>query len=286
MCLKTLSKIIVDKIPGGNVKYMNTLRVRKKYKIYTQLSRNLPFTHLAISWKISTIYVDIFLCIKMKKICIVEDDIGISTSLKLYLENSDFEVITYESWHEAVEFILSSSSDLVILDINLPVIDGVSVCKSLREKSTTPVIMLTARDWEIDKVTGLEAWADDYIAKPFSPRELLARIKSILRRSQDEQETLSWVIAIGNIEIDTEKTELRVAGNTIALTKNEFDILEKIVRAKWSLVTRESLMKEVIGYDNYVYDRTIDTHIKNLRKKLWNKDLIITIRGKWYRFNI
>jgi len=124
----------------------------------------------------------------MKKICIVEDDLGISASLKLYLENSDFQVITHESGAGASEFILAENPDLVILDINLPEKDGIEVCSEVRQDSRVPIIMLTARSGEIDKITGLEAGADDYIAKPFSPRELLARINSILRRSQESSE--------------------------------------------------------------------------------------------------
>ena len=122
----------------------------------------------------------------MKKICIVEDDIGIATSLKLYLENSDFNVVTHETGDGACDFIISHNPDLVILDINLPVFDGIEVCKQLRVTSQIPIIMLTARGWEMDRVTWLESGADDYIAKPFSPRELLARIQSILRRSTSQ----------------------------------------------------------------------------------------------------
>ncbi len=221
----------------------------------------------------------------MKKICIIEDDLGISGSLKLYLENSDFTVITYESWAGAAEFIAKEKPDLIILDINLPGKDGMQVCSEVRMDSSTPIIMLTARDSEWDKVMGLDKGADDYIAKPFSPRELLARINSILRRSLDGAETTIHTLEYENIFMDTQKMEVLVAWDTIALTKNEYDILEKIWKENGKLVSRETLMTEVIGYDNYMYDRTIDTHIKNLRKKLWNKQMILTIRGKWYRLN-
>lgn len=223
----------------------------------------------------------------MKKICIVEDDIGISSSLKLYLENSDFVVVTYDTWDKAVDFILEEGVDLLILDINLPVQDGVSVCKELRQSSNIPVIMLTARSSEIDKITGLEVWADDYIAKPFSPRELLARIQSILRRSSHPDEEIEQqTITYEDIDIHPETTEVFVWGKEVSLTWNEYDILLKICSEEGRLVSRETLMKDVIGYDNYVYDRTIDTHIKNLRRKLWKKDMLLTIRWKWYRLNI
>ena len=221
----------------------------------------------------------------MKKICIVEDDAGISSSLRLYLENSDFEVLTYETGTGASEFILQEGPDLAILDINLPEKDGMKVCREIRQESNMPIIMLTARDSEMDKVTGLESGADDYIAKPFSPRELLARIQSILRRSNELTTSIGNILEYENISIDTEKTEVLVDGIAISFTKNEYDILEKIWKAQGKMVSRETLMTEVIGYDNYMYDRTIDTHIKNLRKKLWNKDMILTIRGKWYRLN-
>ncbi len=222
----------------------------------------------------------------MKKICIIEDDSGIANSLKLYFENSDFSVSIFESGKGAVDFIKQEGADLVVLDINLPGKDGIQVCKELRETSMTPVMMLTARWWEVDKITGLEVWADDYIAKPFSPRELLARIQSILRRSTSEESEKEWTIKYENVEIFLEKAEVCVDGVEVSLTANEYDILVKISSEKGNLVTRETLMKEVIGYDNYVYDRTIDTHIKNIRRKLWNKDIILTIRGKGYRLNV
>ena len=222
----------------------------------------------------------------MKKIVIVEDDLWISASLKLYLENSDFGVITHESGAGACELILSEEPDLVILDVNLPEKDGIEVCQDLRKDSQVPVIMLTARGWEMDRITGLESGADDYIAKPFSPRELLARIHSILRRSSmGDEENKETILKYEDIVIDTEKMEVVVNNDVASLTKNEYDILKKIVQEDGKLVSRETLMTDVIGYDNYVYDRTIDTHIKNLRRKLWNKDMIITIRGKWYRLN-
>lgn len=224
---------------------------------------------------------------KMKKIFIVEDDSGISESLKLYLENSDFRVHIYETGIGASQKILEESPDLVILDINLPGKDGIIVCKELREQSNIPVIMLTAKTQEWDKLEGFNAWADDYIAKPFSPRELLARIQSILRRfiAEDEEESEEWKLSFENIVIDTEKNIVLVNWNPISLTKNEFDILKKIFEQDGKLVERETLMKEVIWYNEYVYDRTIDTHIKNLRKKIENKDAILTIRWKWYRLN-
>jgi DNA-binding response OmpR family regulator len=222
----------------------------------------------------------------MKKICVIEDDRWISASLKLYLESSGFEVLVYFSGESASEFIKEQKPNLVILDINLPEKDGIMVCQEVREYSQVPIIMLTARNWEIDRVTWLDSWADDYIAKPFSPRELLARISSILRRVEDIPWETHSDISFWDIHLDQEKAQVFRWSKEILFTKNEYDILEKIWLAGWKLVTRDTLMKEVIGYENYMYDRTIDTHIKNIRKKLDVKDMILTLRGKWYRLNV
>lgn len=225
----------------------------------------------------------------MKKIYIIEDDVWISTSLKLYLENSDFKVFLYDSGDKASEKILEANPDLVILDINLPVKSWIEIASELRKETNLPIIMLTAKTWESDRIKWFESWADDYIAKPFSPRELLVRIKSILRRIKAEEEDNEWedrkILKFKNIEIDLEKLILSIDWIEIPTTKNEFDILKKIVEENWKLVSRETLMTEVIWYEKYIYDRTIDTHIKNLRRKIWNKDFIITVRWEWYRLN-
>lgn len=221
----------------------------------------------------------------MQKILIIEDDRGISTSLKLYLENSEFEVLLHDDGTDALEKINEIAPEIIILDINLPGKDGIKICEELRVYSQTPVIMLTARGWETDRVNWLEVWADDYIAKPFSPRELLARIKTILRRSSINNASADNLIVVNDIHIDINKKIVKKSWNTISLTANEFDIMAKIFWQKWNIVSRETLMKEVIGYEKYIYDRTIDTHIKNLRRKLWDKDIILTVRWEWYRLN-
>lgn len=221
----------------------------------------------------------------MQKILIIEDDRGISTSLKLYLENSEFEVLLHDDGTDALEKINEIAPEIIILDINLPGKDGIKICEELRVYSQTPVIMLTARWWETDRVNWLEVWADDYIAKPFSPRELLARIKTILRRSSINNASADNLIVVNDIHIDINKKIVKKSWNTISLTANEFDIMAKIFWQKWNIVSRETLMKEVIGYEKYIYDRTIDTHIKNLRRKLWDKDIILTVRWEWYRLN-
>jgi len=223
-----------------------------------------------------------------KTILIIEDDLGILKSLKLYLENSWFDVLTYSSWDKAVEKILDLKPSLVILDLNLPEKDWTEICKEVRESSNLPIIMLTARDSDLDKVIGLEIWADDYIAKPFSPRVLLARINSTLRRfssQKEEKEIQEQALNLWEFSLNEKKFSLTKSWEKINLTKNEFDLMKNLMKNNWEIVSREDLMKD-IWYNEYAFDRTIDTHIKNLRKKLWNKDFIITIRWEGYRLNV
>lgn len=221
----------------------------------------------------------------MQKLLIIEDDIWISNSLKMYLENSNFEVDIENSGKNAVEKILSNNYELIILDINLPYKDWITICQEVRKTSNIPIIMLTARNSELDRISWLEIWADDYVSKPFSPRELLARINTILRRSKNDLEKEENIIKFKNIIIDNDKFIVKKDDIEIAFTKNEFDILKKILEEDWKMVNRETLMKDIIWYDNYAFDRTIDTHIKNIRKKLNYKDIILTIRWVWYRLN-
>lgn len=227
----------------------------------------------------------------MRKILIIEDDKWISSSLKLYLENSNFDVFLHHEWYKAIDVILDVNPDLIILDINLPWKNGIDITREYRLLWNIPIIMLTARSGELDRINWLEIWADDYIAKPFSPRELLARINTIIRRIPENKESTiiideSELIKLQNIEININKKTVKKWNNIISLTGNEYDILKKLFEENWKVVSREYIMKEIIWYDNYLYDRTIDTHIKNLRKKLDAKDLILTIRWEWYRINI
>ena len=221
----------------------------------------------------------------MNKILIIEDDKWISTSLKLYLENSNYNVELHDEWWNAVKKFKKLNPDLIILDINLPWKDWIVITKEIREFSQVPIIMLTARWSELDRIKWLEIWADDYIAKPFSPRELLARINTIIRRSSDSTSLKKGITSYEWIIINSEKKIVEIDSINIWLTWNEYEILKKIIEANWWIVTRETIMTEIIGYDNYLYDRTIDTHIKNIRKKIWKKDIILTVRWEWYRIN-
>jgi len=222
----------------------------------------------------------------MKKILIIEDDKWISASLKLYLENSNYNIELHFDWNWAVDKFKKVNPDLIILDINLPWKDWIEITKEIRINSNVPIVMLTARWSEIDRINWLEIWADDYIAKPFSPRELLARINTIIRRvSENKNEANKNIESFNWITIDSVKKIAKVDDLNIWLTWIEFEILKKIFEANWWIITREVIMTEIIWYDKYLYDRTIDTHIKNIRKKIWKKDIILTVRWEWYRIN-
>ncbi len=222
----------------------------------------------------------------MRKILIVEDDRWISASLKLYLENSNYNVVLHFDWIDAVERVKTENPDLLILDINLPLKDGIQITQELREFTNLPIVMLTARWSEDDRINWLDAWADDYVAKPFSPRELLARINTIMRRLTDREPSSKNLLKLWWVVIDTDKKSVESDWEKVTLTSNEYEILKKLIEVKWAIVSRETIMKEIIGYEKYVYDRTIDTHIKNLRKKINKQNFIVTVRWEWYRINI
>lgn len=223
---------------------------------------------------------------KIPQILLIEDDPGIASPLFLYLSQSGFEINIARDGEEAMLLFEKSMDtiDLIILDLNLPKKDGFSVCSSIRESSNIPIIILSARDSEDDKVRALELGADDYIAKPFSPRELVARVRTVLKRlakpTLSEQET---ILVFGELRLDTIEYLLSLAGEAIKVTKTEFLILAYLIQHHDHIVERETLMKEIIGYEHYLYDRTIDTHMKNLRRKIGESAHIETVRGIGYR---
>lgn len=216
----------------------------------------------------------------MPKILLIEDDTGIITPLSLYIEQSGYSVTTCEDGNRALEIFGKEKPSLVILDINLPGKNGIEICKEIRLISETPIIILSARESEDDKVMLLELGADDYVSKPFSPRELVARIATIIKRIESRKKSkTNKVIQIGNLTIDTKNYSVETSDNqSIRLTKTEFAILEYFAKNTDNVIKRESLMRDIIGYENYLYDRTIDTHVKNLRKKIGESIEIETIR--------
>lgn len=212
-------------------------------------------------------------------ILLVDDDQWIVDSLVLYL-TSEFDVHVCMRGDEAIRMFTELAPQVVILDINLPGKDGLTVLQELREISHVPVLMLSARDDQDNINASFEYQADDYIGKPFSPREVIMRIKAILRRGTS-QTTPKW---LAYKDLRFIESELRVVrgSKSIILTKSEFQILTYIINHAGKIVSREDLMKEIMGYSNFLYDRTIDTHIKNIRHKVGD-DVLITVRGIGYK---
>ncbi len=218
---------------------------------------------------------------------LVEDDQGIIIPLQAYLEQSGHTVSLCSNGLEVFDLFQKEKPALIILDINLPGKTGFDICQEIREISSTPIIILSARASEDDKVRLLELGADDYVSKPFSPRELVARISAVTKRAEERKENgkngNNKCLTFGNITLDTKNYIASVAEEEIRLTKTEFAILEYLIKNAKGVIKRDALMKNIIGYENYLYDRTIDTHIKNLRKKLDQSINIETIRGIGYR---
>src|SRR3954471_17005739 len=222
------------------------------------------------------------------QVLVVEDDPRISEVLEYALKAEGYDVQKAQRGREAIELAKNSAPALIVLDVGLPDIDGFEVCRAVRKSSDAPIIFLTSRSDEIDRVVGLEIGGDDYVVKPFSPRELLARIKAIRRRhdrktsapgaTQSEPE-----LRYGPITIDPEKFRVRSAGREIVLTAQEFKLLELLVRHPGRVFTREQVLNRAWGDGGLVADRTIDVHVKSLRKKFGKHDFIETVRGIGYR---
>lgn len=230
----------------------------------------------------------------MKDICnkvlVVDDEPKIVDAVKAYLENSGYIVFTAFDGEEALNQFEKVNPDLVVLDLMLPKISGEEICQRIRKQSRIPIIMLTAKVLIDEKINGFNIGADDYITKPFSPRELVVRVRSLLRRCTDGISPLynkmSW--NNGNLEIDIDEMTLRKAGNPINLTPTEFKILSSMIKYPKKIFTREELIEIALGIDYDGFDRTIDSHIKNLRSKIEddssNPTYILTVRGTGYKF--
>lgn len=221
-------------------------------------------------------------------ILIVEDEIKIASILADYFKSNDFNVFVLYRGDHVLSFMNRQPLDLILLDIMLPGMDGTMVCREIRKTSTIPIIMLTARVQETDLLLGLELGADDYIKKPFSPREVVARAKTVLRRSRED--TFARVIRIGPFYLNTQSREVRINDILLKITPNEYGILKAMMTAQGKVFSRSELVGMVQGYEFEGYNRTIDTHIKNLRKKiaghLPDREVIHSIYGTGYRFSL
>ena len=224
----------------------------------------------------------------MTRILVVEDEESFSDPLSYLLRKEGYEVSVAETGPMALEDFDRSGADLVLLDLMLPGLSGVDVCRALRHRSSVPVIMLTAKDSEIDKVVGLEIGADDYVTKPYSSRELLARIKAVLRRGQEPEELMPATLESGPVRMDVERHLVTVNGAHTPLPLKEFELLEMLLRNSGRVLTRAQLIDRVWGSD-YVGDtKTLDVHVKRLRAKVEpdpaNPQFIVTVRGLGYKF--
>ena len=224
----------------------------------------------------------------MSRILVVEDEESYSDPLSYLLRREGYEVAVAETGPSALAQFDKNGADLVLLDLMLPGLSGVDVCRQLRQRSTVPVIMLTAKDSEIDKVVGLEIGADDYVTKPYSSRELLARIKAVLRRLAEPEELLPATLEAGPVRMDVERHTVTVGGQATSLPLKEFELLEMLLRNAGRVLTRMQLIDRVWGSD-YVGDtKTLDVHVKRLRAKIEpdpaNPRHIVTVRGLGYKF--
>jgi DNA-binding response OmpR family regulator len=225
----------------------------------------------------------------MDKILIIDDDVALGELVTEYLEPLGFEIELVHRGDAGAERALAGEHSLVVLDVMLPGLNGFEVLRRIRAESKIPVLMLTARGDDIDRIVGLEIGADDYLPKPFNPRELTARIRAILRRTTPEapaDQSAEKRLRVGDVELDSGTRAISRAGENVELTAVEFDLLEKLLRAAGQIVTREELSKQVLGRGSSPFDRSIDMHISNLRKKLGNRDdageRIKTVRGVGY----
>jgi len=203
-----------------------------------------------------------------ERILVVDDEANIVSLVRLYLEQDGFRVEAASDGARAMEMIQARTPALVILDIMLPELDGFEVCRRTRSISEVPIIMLTARDDDIDKIVGLELGADDYLTKPFNPRELVARVKAILRRVEGKPPGGQSPLHVGDVTIDPARREVTIAGKPVALRAKEFELLQTLAEHRGLVLTREQLLNLVWGYDFFGQTRTVDVHVAHLRKHL------------------
>jgi two-component system, OmpR family, alkaline phosphatase synthesis response regulator PhoP len=223
----------------------------------------------------------------VKTILVVDDEPAIVRLVRDYLEHSGFKVLTAADGQAALRTASTQHPDLIVLDLGLPGIDGIDVTRSLRRDQSVPIIMLTARAEESDKLVGLELGADDYLTKPFSPKELVARVRSVLRRSEAARTPGDHIRAGADLELDLPRMELRVAGRRVDLTPTEFELLAVMARQPGRVFSRAQLLDAVHGVAVESYERAIDAHVKNLRRKIepdpHNPRYLLTVFGVGYR---
>jgi two-component system alkaline phosphatase synthesis response regulator PhoP len=217
-------------------------------------------------------------------VLIVEDEPSIASFVSLYLKNAGYAVKAVASGSEALAEVESEEPALVVLDLMLPDIDGIEVCRRIRQRRDIPILMLTARDEDVDKIIGLEVGADDYMTKPFNPRELVARVKSILRRSTPARATSeSAEIRHGDLHVDSGRREAHVGETEIQLAPKEFDLLWELLDHRGIVLTRDQLLERVWGYTFAGDTRTVDVHVRQLRRKLGDASPIVTVWGVGYK---
>jgi two-component system, OmpR family, response regulator len=226
-------------------------------------------------------------------ILIADDDPHIREVVRFALEKAGYQTAQASDGREAVEQFLSLQPDLLVLDIVMPEMDGTEVCRQIRSHSPTPIVFLSSRDEEVDRIVGLELGGDDYVTKPFSPRELVARVKAVLRRSElarpatdpTEKQAPGKILRHGHLEVDSDRFEVRWDGKPVVLTLTEFGIIRTLVTHPGKVFTRDELMSGAYTHDNIVTDRTIDSHVRRVRRKFAKAgaDPVETVHGLGYR---
>lgn len=224
----------------------------------------------------------------MTRILLVEDESALSEPLAFLLEREGYEVVVAEDGASAIAEFDRTGADVILLDLMLPVISGTEVCRQIRTRSTVPIIMLTAKDSEIDIVVGLELGADDYVTKPYSTRELLARIRAILRRRNDDESENENLLGSGTVQMDIERHTVSVSGTVVPMPLKEFELLEFLLRNAGRVLTRGQLIDRVWGTDYFGDTKTLDVHIKRIRSRIEvspsEPTMLVTVRGLGYRF--
>ncbi len=224
----------------------------------------------------------------MTRILIVEDEPALSEPLAYLLTREGYATTVVADGAAALTSFDQSGADLVLLDLMLPGLSGTEVCRELRQRSSVPIIMLTAKDSEVDIVVGLELGADDYVTKPYSTRELLARIRAVMRRQSDEGDLDDGVLTVGSVRMDVDKHQVTVEGREIAMPLKEFELLELLLRNAGRVLTRGQLIDRVWGADYFGDTKTLDVHVKRIRSKIEpdpsNPRMLVTVRGLGYRF--